>query len=109
MKGRYIDNIPPSSSALQQHLKRAAYQAGCCWGQALDKLQESPSPGTWGWKRSKEQKPFWSALQQASDPCDELIKCGCKSENSCRGRCKCVKAALSCTALCKCGGQCDRE
>ena len=88
-KGRSIDNIPPSS-ALQQHIKRAAYQAGYCWGQALVKLQESPSPGSWGWKRSKDGQwePFWSALKQASESCAELIKCGCESENDCRGRCK---------------------
>ena len=100
-KGRSIDNIPPSSSALQQHIQQ----------QALDKQQESPSPGSWGWKRSKDGpwEPFWTTLQQASESCAELVKCGCKSENGFRGRCKCVKAALSCTALCKCGGQCDRE
>ena len=110
LKGRSIDNIPPSSSTLQQHIKRAAYQAGYCWGQALDKQQQSPSPGSWGWKRSKDRpwEPFWTALQQTSESCAELVKCGCKSENGCRGRCKCVKAELNCTALCKCGGQGDR-
>ncbi|XP_076078833.1 uncharacterized protein LOC143048849 [Mytilus galloprovincialis] len=110
-KGRSIENMSPSSAALHQHIKRAAYQAGFCWGQALVKLQETPSPSIWGWKRNKEGlwEPFWTALQQASESCAELIKCGCKSENGCRGRCKCVKASLSCTALCKCGGQCDRD
>ena len=44
-----------------------------------------------------------------SDPYAELIKCGYKRENGCRGWCKCVKAALNCTSICKCGGQCDRE
>ncbi|CAC5382291.1 unnamed protein product [Mytilus coruscus] len=53
-KGRSIENIPPSSAALHQHIKRAAYQAGFCWGQALVKLQETPSPSSWGWKRNKE-------------------------------------------------------
>ncbi|VDI80019.1 Hypothetical predicted protein [Mytilus galloprovincialis] len=66
-KGRSIENIPPSSAALHQHIKRAAYQAGFCWGQALVKLQESPSPSIWGWKRNKEGlwEPFWTSLQQA--------------------------------------------
>ena len=84
-KRQSIDNTPPSSSALQQHIKRAAYQAGYCWGQALDKLQELPSPGSWGWKRSKDGpwEPVGTALQ--------LINVNCKSENGCRGRCKCVK------------------
>ncbi|CAG2204044.1 unnamed protein product [Mytilus edulis] len=82
-KGRSIENIPPSSAALHQHIKRAAYQAGFCWGQALVKLQETPSPSIWGWKRNKEGlwEPFWTSLQQASESCAELIKCGCKSEN----------------------------
>ncbi|KAH3775535.1 hypothetical protein DPMN_176938 [Dreissena polymorpha] len=34
-KGRAIDNIPPSSSALDLHIKRAAYQAGFCWDSHL--------------------------------------------------------------------------
>ena len=34
-KGRAIESIPPTSAALLQHVKRAAYQAGHCWGQAL--------------------------------------------------------------------------
>ncbi|CAG2228323.1 unnamed protein product [Mytilus edulis] len=69
-KGRSIENIPPSSAALHQHIKRAAYQAGFCWGQALVKLQETPSPSIWGWKRNKEGlwEPFWTSLQQALSP-----------------------------------------
>ena len=103
-KGRSIENIPPSSVALQQYIKRF------CWGQALIKLQETPSPTNWGWTRNNGGvwEPFWTSLQQASESCNELIKCGCKLEKDCRGRCKCAKAALSCTALCTCGGQCDR-
>ena len=81
-KGRSIEHIPPSYAALQQHIKRAAYQAGFCWGQALIKLQETPSPTNRGWTRNKEGvwEPFWTSLQQASASCNELIKCGCKSE-----------------------------
>ena len=33
-KQRSYDSIPPTQAALIQHNKRAAYQAGCIWGQA---------------------------------------------------------------------------
>ncbi|CAM1313671.1 Uncharacterised protein r2_g2416 [Pycnogonum litorale] len=68
---------------------------------------ELPSPSEWGWNK----KPgggwsiTWTTLPEASEACREPLRCGCK--NSCRGRCKCQKAALQCTALCQCGGQCS--
>ena len=33
-----IENIPPTQAALAQHIKRAAYQAGHVWGQALESM-----------------------------------------------------------------------
>ena len=39
-----IENIPPTQAALAQHIKRAAYQEGHAWGQALEPMQELPSP-----------------------------------------------------------------
>ena len=110
-KGRAIENIPPSSAALIQHTKRAAYQAGCVWGQCLLSEPQLENPSDWGWCKNKtgEWEPFWTSLPQASDCCSELIKCSCKSEKGCRGRCHCVKAEMLCTALCKCGGDCDRN
>ena len=53
--------------------------------------------------------PSWMTIPQVSQSCQELLKCGCKSERGCAGRCKCVKAELPCTALCNCAGLCDRE
>ena len=34
-QNQIIDNIPPTLHALEQHVKRAAYQAGHTWGQSL--------------------------------------------------------------------------
>ena len=53
----------------------------------------------------KMEWPGWLISQS----CQELLKCGCKSERGCSGRCKCLKAELPCTALCNCAGLCDRE
>lgn len=50
IKGRPIDGLPPTEAALIQRTKRAAYQAGYCWAQAMIVSPNLPSPGTWGWK-----------------------------------------------------------
>ena len=36
-------------AALVEHTKRAAYQAGHCWRQALVPSRVLPSPQEWGW------------------------------------------------------------
>ncbi|CAG2231325.1 unnamed protein product [Mytilus edulis] len=67
-----------------------------------------PSPDLFGWQKlDGTWVPFWSVLAEASMSCQELIHCGCKK--GCRGACKCLKAALKCTALCKCSPDCERE
>ena len=100
--GRQIDNIPPTSEALLQHTKRAVYQGGHIWGQAEVTEPVLPNPGDWGWQFiNKTWQPVWSALDEASKTCRELLKCTCKK--GCKSlRCRCAKAGLKCTALCKC-------
>ena len=51
-KGRQLDRIPPTEAALRDHVKRAVYQAGYCWGKALVTQQQLPSPGDWGWEKA---------------------------------------------------------
>ena len=94
-----IENIPPTQAAVAQHIKRAAYQPGHVWGQALKPMQELPSPAEWGWQQSPEGWfPKWTTLAEASKACSELVSCGYK--RACRGLCKCTKANLPCTTLC---------
>ncbi|GFO25215.1 hypothetical protein PoB_005172000 [Plakobranchus ocellatus] len=45
-KDRSMDNIPPTKAALLQHIKRAIYQGGFVWGQALVRCPVIPSPNT---------------------------------------------------------------
>ena len=47
---------------------------------------------------------LWETLLEASQACNELMKCGCESQ--CAGHCSCIKANLPCTELCKCSGGC---
>jgi len=105
-KGRDINNIPPSQGALLQHVKRAVYQAGYCWSQTLKLIMELPQPEGWGWTATEEGQweVIWSNLPEVSKVSKELTRCGCIK--GCRGNCKCRKAKLTCTAMCKCGGSC---
>ena len=108
-QNRRMDNIPPTLHALEQHVKRAAYQAGHIWGQAIIGNPELPPPNMWGWHRETDNSawtPYWTTLQEAANACQELLKCGCKK--SCSNRCKCIKANLQCTLLCTRLGQCNR-
>ena len=41
-KGRSMDNLPPTRAALLQHTKRAVYQGGYVWGQALVRCPINP-------------------------------------------------------------------
>ena len=108
-QNRMIDNIPPTLHALEQHVKRAVYQAGHIWGQSIIANPQVPSPALWGWEHVKEDSPWtpcWTTLPEAAKACQELLQCGCKK--ACTKRCKCVKANLQCTQLCVCAGQCNR-
>ena len=101
-KSREFDSIPPTKAALEQHIRRAVFQGAHIWGQTLLCQPALPSPADWGWQRQAHRwSPYWTTLKQAKDTSYELIHCGCKT--ACRGRCKCMKANLVCTGLCKCG------
>ncbi|GFN95538.1 hypothetical protein PoB_002204400 [Plakobranchus ocellatus] len=108
-KNRSMDNIPPRKAALLQHTKRAIYQGGYVWGQALVRCPVIPSPNTHGWQKSGGQgwQLFWTLLPEAVASCSELLKCGCKK--GCPRQCKCVRAALKCTSLCHCNGNCENN
>lgn len=101
-KQRSYDLIPPTQSALKEHAKRAAYQAGHIWGQCVIRQPEPQCPSKWGWsKEDNKWKIVWTTLEPISKSCRELTKCGCKTECG-GGRCKCVKNGLRCTPLCSC-------
>ena len=60
-KGRALENLPPTSTALQQHIKRAV-----CWNRALCVQQELPEPTDWGWKKTASGwEPLWTTISEA--------------------------------------------
>ena len=108
LKGRAIERLPPTQAALIEHTKRAAYQAGHCWAHVIVAVPELPSLEDWGRKRKEAGgwEVNWTTLPEAAKACCELLRCRCKK--GCIGQCKCIKAALQCTALRHCGGLCPR-
>ena len=103
-KQRSYESIPPTRGALIEHTKHAVYQAECIWGQAMICNMENESPGDWGWKKNCDMwMIIWTKLPPIAESCQQLTKCGCKTE--CLGRCKCFQLSLPCTALCSCN--CD--
>jgi hypothetical protein len=105
---RSLENIPPSRDALQEHTKRAVFQAGYVWAQATVRRPEVPSPEDWGWERGENGwTPTWTTLPEASKVCKELVRCGCKK--SCSGLSRWFKASLPCTSPCYCAGNCHQQ
>ena len=72
-KTRDVERIPPTSDALDQHLKRSVFQAS-----------------------------IWTTAHMSMMPVLD-VKCTCKRTCS---LCKCLRAKLKCTRLCKC--ECEK-
>ena len=53
-KKNNVQLIPPTKAALEEHVKRAAYQGGHVWGQTLLPTPELPPPSSWGWIKNDE-------------------------------------------------------
>ena len=103
-ENKAMENIPPTSDALLQHVNRGTYQASV-WATSQNSQQKKPTPKSWGWKWDecgKEWILVWTTQPMASTACMELVKCSCKSEKGCGTRCTCKKANWSYTNLCKC-------
>ena len=100
-KQRAYDAILPTRAALLQHVKRATYQTGCIWSQSMVREPHIQSPAEFGWnKRDDLWQIVWTDLSPIADSCQQMTKCGCKTD--CHGRWKCYCSGLNCTALCSC-------
>ena len=101
-----VQLIPPTKSALEEHVKTAVYRDGHMWAQILLPAPELPLPTNWGWSRTGQRQytPYWTRLPEAAHSCIELVSCKCKK--GCVRLCKCKKAVIQCTTLCVCEGSC---
>ncbi|MES9879344.1 MAG: hypothetical protein ABW185_00490 [Sedimenticola sp.] len=104
---RSLESIPPTKAALYQHVKRTILVSAFVWHRALEKQLCLPDPAQYGWEwngRTKTWVPYWTDLGDASAACALMLHCSCVK--ACKGNCKCFKAGLRCTPLCKCQGGC---
>jgi len=98
-KTRDVERIPPTSDALDQHLKRSVFQASI-WTTAHTPMMPVNNPTNYGWKEEEGKLlPTWTTLPLAKDVFKLDVKCTCTSACS---KCKCTRAKLKCTRLCKC-------
>ncbi|KAJ8388905.1 hypothetical protein AAFF_G00126610 [Aldrovandia affinis] len=99
-KQRPYEAIPPTRSALKQHVKRAAYQAGCIWSQSTVCQPETQTPANWGWTKKGD---LWQIVWTELTHCRELPAADqVWMQVECCSRCKCYCFGLTCTALCSC-------
>ena len=124
-KAKDFTQMPPSSDALFLHLLRVSYQVGTfylcsrqkfciqifqsghVWGAMLNRIQNLPSPETWGWRLSGKLQPVFTSLPPLSKSLPELITCGCK--RVCKPPCRCHSGGIPCMPLCGCRMQCTNK
>ena len=90
--------LPPTKEAFEQNVYRAHFQVAQ-WYRAVD----------YGWEadeinRSLNPRNMREGVPYAPDYILKLIRCGCSSKETCKGRCGCSKNQLACTIFCACGG-----
>ena len=75
---RSIENCPPTSNVLENHVKSAQLQSSI-WTSGLISDSESIDPLKWGWQKKRRIfEHVWSTLPKVADVCMELKRCKCK-------------------------------
>ena len=101
-----IKSLPPTSTALDEHIKRAHLQS-LLW-KAAD-LSEPPELDVlmYGWDIVDDTPvPTTGVTTVAPSELMKIIACGCGTETpSSRSNCSCKTAGVSCTTYCKCYAQ----
>ena len=93
---RDVERSPPTSDALDQHIKRSVYQASI-WTTAHQPMMPVENPRNHGWmEKNGNLIPIWTTLPLAKDVFKLDVKCSCTKPCS---SCKCKKANLTCTRL----------
>ena len=83
--------LPPSRRALEQHTRRACYQAGYVWQESVGDLT-IPNPENWQWVfEGNMYQPPWQ--QEKCPKTIESLTCSCH-KGTCKN-CKCSKSRLA--------------
>ena len=102
---RSIENLPPTSDALGQHVLHAHYQASV-WKQAINTEPTLPTLLESGWNQVDGKLiPTLMTIPAKPTTSSELVECSCSTQCS-RGNCSCRLLQTCCTLACKCKGDC---
>ena len=103
-----LQKLPPGKDALMQHVKRAIFQVGYLWREAVSDFT-IPDPTLWGWSRYKTGNycPLWESCKGNISLSQLTVKCSCTA-NKCK-KCKCAKAGIPCIGMCSCGKRCEAK
>ena len=103
-KGFSSEKLPPTSDALNMHIKRANYQAHI-WKSTTKQYLNMPSPVDAGWTIEEGiVVPMKMTKYPAPEPLLDFTKCSCKGDCLTR-RCKCRKENMTCTDACACDSE----
>lgn len=93
--------LPPNKDCLENHLKRANYQAAV-HRRCLLPCINAPSPVGHGWDVKDDNLVFvWMANDPAPQKVLKTVHCKCP-KSGCKGTCSCSRSGLPCTDLCQC-------
>lgn len=98
--------LPPTSDALQQHIKRAHYQA-TVWEQACSQgMQDPADPTMHGWQEDPSDPsnltPVLTTIDTVPKECLDIVTCKCKKDMCKSDKCKCRKSNIQCCIECDC-------
>ena len=107
-----LRELPPSESALQQHILRSTYQAGWVWGNTLSQRPLPPVTDC-GWKMNSSNNKLVMKWTDTADQMSTMMSlsnllktCKCaKSTTECIN-CSCGRAGLKCLMFCNCKRRC---
>lgn len=97
-----LDMLPPTSDALELHIKRANFQAKV-WMQADTAMMDLADPTSTGaWKEvNGELEKVWTRKPSVPQSCRALVSCGCKTK--CRtAACQCHSSKQGYMPSCSC-------
>ena len=99
--------LPPTKAALYQHVKRAILLACFFWKQSVSSQQVIPDFAEWGWKTRRESEAVGAILDKSAwrQLC-MFFPSTLWLPKSRQGSCKCARAGLRRTSLCKCDDGC---
>jgi len=103
MKARKsLELLPPTTDALELHVKRANYQAKIWINADIANSQGDTPLSSGGWSdQDGVLVPKWTRKPPVPRACAQLVSCGCKTKCS-TARCKCFQSGQTCMFECSC-------